>query len=405
MPAKAGIHGLSLIIKPWLAPLRPANSRPAFEFPRKVQDAPGRTAGQFAPQSKISENRTMDTQTEQHFATIIARDARADGAFFYAVKTTGVYCRPSCAARPPRPENIAFFTTGAEAQAAGFRPCKRCKPTEPPRAETQAAAIAKACRAIETAETTPSLAALAATAGLSPFHFHRIFKAITGITPKAYAATRRDARVKTALHKGNSVTEAIYNAGYNSSGCFYAGAKSRLGMGPKVFRAGGAGEIIVSALAPCAFGLVLVAATQKGICSISLGTDGQALEAELRGRFPNADFQAPDQKFAATVKRVAAFVDSPEQNLALPLDIRGTAFQQRVWAELSKIPPGQTATYTDIAIRIGAPNAVRAVASACAANTLAVAIPCHRVIRTGGALAGYRWGLAAKRKLLETEAL
>jgi len=346
----------------------------------------------------------MQTQTEPRYAAIIARDAKADGVFFYAVKTTGVYCRPSCAARPPRPENVFFFATGAEAQAAGFRPCKRCKPNEPPRAETQAAAIAKACRMIETAETTPSLAGLAAVAGLSPFHFHRMFKTVTGVTPKAYAAQHRNARVKTALRAGSSVTEAIYDSGYNSSGRFYAGAESRLGMRPKTFRAGGAGEIIVSALAPCAFGFVLVAATAKGICAISLGADGEALQTELRARFPKADFRPPDQEFDATVKRVAAFVDAPAQNLALPLDIRGTAFQQRVWAELTKIPPGQTATYTEIAARIGAPKAVRAVASACAANTLAVAIPCHRVLRTGGALAGYRWGLAAKRKLLETEA-
>jgi len=345
----------------------------------------------------------MQTQTEPRYAAIIARDAEADGAFLYAVKTTGVYCRPSCAARPPRPENVSFFTTGAEAEAAGFRPCKRCKPNQPPRAETQAAAIANACRAIETGETTPSLSSLAALAGLSPFHFHRMFKAITGVTPKAYAAAHRDARVKSALLEGNSVTEAIYDAGYGSSARFYAGARSRLGMKPKIFRAGGAGEVIVSALAPCTFGFVLVAATPKGICAISLGADGEALEDELRERFPKADFRAPDQKFAAIIARVAAFVDAPGPELSLPLDIRGTAFQQRVWAELVKIPPGQTATYTELAARIGAPKSVRAVASACAANTIAVAIPCHRVLRTGGALAGYRWGLPAKRKLLAAE--
>jgi AraC family transcriptional regulator of adaptative response/methylated-DNA-[protein]-cysteine methyltransferase len=346
----------------------------------------------------------MDMQTEQHFASIIARDPRADAAFFYAVKTTGVYCRPSCAARPPRPENVSFFVTGAEAQAAGYRPCKRCKPDQPPRAEREADAVASACRIIESAEEPPALAALAAAAGLSPFHFHRMFKAVTGVTPKAYAAQHRDTRVKTALRTGSSVTEAIYDAGYNSSGRFYAGATSRLGMGAKVFRAGGAGEVICSALAPCAFGFVLVAATQKGICAISLGTSSQSLEAELRARFPKADFQTPAPEFAATVKRIAAFVDAPGQGLSLPLDIRGTAFQQRVWAELVKIPPGQTATYTQIAARIGAPKSVRAVGSACAANPLAVAIPCHRALRKGGALAGYRWGLEAKRKLLETEA-
>ncbi len=346
----------------------------------------------------------MDTPAEQHFAAIIARDAAADGAFFYAVKTTGVYCRPSCAARAPRPENVSFHATVAEAEAAGFRPCKRCKPDQKARPAREADVVAKACRIIESAEEQPRLAALAAAAGLSPFHFHRTFKAVTGVTPKAYAAARRDARVKAALQNGNSVTEAIYNAGYNSSGRFYAVAPARLGMKPKTFRAGGAGEVIVSATAPCSFGLVLVAATPKGICAIFLGTNGQVLEDELRDRFPNAAFRAPEKKFAATVERVAAFVDAPAQELSLPLDIRGTAFQQRVWAELMNIPPGQTATYTEIAARIGAPKSVRAVGSACAANPLAIAIPCHRALRKGGALAGYRWGLETKRKLLETEA-
>jgi AraC family transcriptional regulator of adaptative response/methylated-DNA-[protein]-cysteine methyltransferase len=345
----------------------------------------------------------MDTQTEQHFATIIARDAKADGAFFYAVKTTGVYCRPSCAARPPRPENVSFFATCAEAQAAGFRPCKRCKPDQPPRAEREAEAVARACRIIEAAEEPPALAALAAAAGLSPFHFHRIFKAATGVTPKAYAAAHRDARVKSALRQGSSVTEAIFDAGYNSSGRFYAKAEARFGMRPRVFREGGAGEVMVWATAPCSFGLVLVAATAKGICAIFLGANGQALEEELRQRFPKADIRGAEKKFAATVEQVAAFVDAPVQAHSLPLDIRGTAFQQRVWAELVKIPPGQTATYTQIAASIGAPKAVRAVGSACAANPLAVAIPCHRALRKGGALAGYRWGLQVKRKLLETE--
>jgi AraC family transcriptional regulator of adaptative response/methylated-DNA-[protein]-cysteine methyltransferase len=345
----------------------------------------------------------MDTQTAPRYAAIIARDAAADGAFFYAVKTTGVYCRPSCAARAPRPENVSFYTNRAEAEAAGFRPCKRCKPDQKPRAEREVDAVAKACRMIETAEGSPGLAALAAAAALSPFHFHRIFKAVTGVTPKAYAAAHRDARVKAALHDAISVTEAIYDAGYNSSGRFYAAAGSRLGMKPKIFRGGGAGEVIVSATAPCSFGLVLVAATAKGICAIFLGTEGKALEAGLRDRFPNATFRAPEKKFAATVKRVAAFVDAPAQGFSLPLDIRGTAFQQRVWAELTKIPAGHTATYTEIAARIGAPRAVRAVGSACAANPLAVAIPCHRALRKSGALAGYRWGLATKRKLLDTE--
>jgi AraC family transcriptional regulator of adaptative response/methylated-DNA-[protein]-cysteine methyltransferase len=403
MPAKPGIHDF-LLQKITRLAIAPREWPPRIELPRKVRDAAAAAAGQIAQQSKTLESSTMHPQTEPRYATIIARDALADGAFFYAVKTTGVYCRPSCAARPPRPENVSFYTTCAEAEAAGFRPCKRCKPNQKPRAETEADAVARACRMIESAEEPPALAALAAASGLSPFHFHRIFKTVTGVTPKAYAAAHRDARVKAALRDSASVTEAIYDAGYNSSARFYAAAESRLGMKPKTFRAGGAGEIICSALAPCAFGVVLVAATAKGICAISLGTDGEALEAALLARFPNAVFGTPEPNFAATVQRVAALVAAPGQGLSLPLDIRGTAFQQRVWAELTKIPPGQTATYTQIAARIGAPNAVRAVGSACAANPLAVAIPCHRALRKGGALAGYRWGLATKRKLLESEA-
>jgi len=207
--------------------------------------------------------------------------------------------------------------------------------------------------------------------------------------------------VQSALRNGASVTEAIYESGYNSSGRFYAGAASRLGMSPKTFRAGGAGETIVSATAPCSLGFVHVAATAKGICAISLGTDVQTLETEFSRRFPNAHLRNGDPDFAATV---AAFVDTPARGLALPLDIRGTAFQQRVWAELTKIPPGQTASYTQIAARLGIPKAVRAVASACAANTIAVAIPCHRALRTTGALAGYRWGLERKQALLAKEA-
>jgi len=226
---------------------------------------------------------------------------------------------------------------------------------------------------------------------------------VTGVTPKDYAAAHRAARVQEALRVGGSVTEAIYDAGYPSGGRFYATSDSRLGMTPKKFRAGGTGEEIRYATAACSFGFVLVAATAKGICAISLGQDAKALEAELLGDFPNADVRRGDSGFAATVAEVAAFVDAPARGLSLPLDIRGTAFQQRVWAALRAIPPGQTASYTRIAETIGAPAAVRAVGSACAANLLAVAIPCHRAVRTDGGLAGYRWGVAAKRALLEKE--
>lgn len=343
----------------------------------------------------------MQTQTDERYAAIAARQAEKN--FFYAVSTTGVYCRPDCGARLPRPENVRFFVSTAEARAAGFRACKRCRPDALPRAEANAALVADACRRIESDETAPNLQSLAASAGLSAFHFHRIFKAATGVTPKDYAAVHRAARVREKLRGGGSVTEAIYDAGYPSAGRFYASSDARLGMTPKKFRAGGAGEEIRYAAAACSFGFVLVAATAKGICAISLGAEVQTLEAEFLCRFPNADAQPGDAAFAATVAAVAAFVDAPGQGLSLPLDIRGTAFQQRVWAALREIPAGKTASYARIAETIGAPKAVRAVGSACAANTLAVAIPCHRAVRQDGGLAGYRWGLAAKRALLEKE--
>ncbi len=341
-------------------------------------------------------------QLDERYAAIAARDV--EKTFFYAVTTTGVYCRPDCGARLPRPENVRFFSSTAEAREAGFRACKRCKPDAPPREAINAALVADACRRIETAETAPNLQSLAAAAGLSAFHFHRVFKAVTGVTPKAYAAAHRAARVKAALRGGASVTEAIYDAGYNSGGRFYASSDARLGMTPGKFRAGGAGEIVFSGTAPCSFGFVLVAATAKGICAIFLGPDARALEAELLGDFPKADVRLGDAAFAATVAEVAAFVDAPGQAFLLPLDIRGTAFQQRVWAALRAIPPGETATYTEIADKIGAPAAVRAVGSACGANLLAVAIPCHRAVRRDGGLAGYRWGVEMKRVLLEREA-
>jgi AraC family transcriptional regulator of adaptative response/methylated-DNA-[protein]-cysteine methyltransferase len=356
-------------------------------------------AVQVAPE-QISEEKML-MQTDERYAAIAARKLAKN--FFYAVITTGVYCRPDCGARLPRPENVRFFSSTAEARAAGFRACKRCKPDAPPPAVTNAALVADACRRIESDETAPSLKNLAASAGLSAFHFHRVFKDVTGVTPKEYAAAHRAARVQAALRGGGSVTEAIYDSGYPSGARFYATSDARLGMTPKKFRAGGAGEKIRYATTACSFGFVLVAATAKGICAISLGADAAALEAEFFGRFPKADVRPGDAGFAATVAAVAAFVDAPGKTFLLPLDIRGTAFQQRVWAALREIPPGKTASYARIAETIGAPAAVRAVGSACAANTLAVAIPCHRAVRRDGGLAGYRWGLEAKRALLERE--
>lgn len=341
---------------------------------------------------------------DARWAAIRTRDKRADGRFVYAVASTGVYCRPSCAARAARPENVSFHLDPASAERAGFRACKRCKPDQPPREEREAALVAQACRAIEAAEEAPSLEVLAGAAGLSPFHFHRLFRRIVGVTPKAYAAAQRAGRVQSSLLRGESVTGAIYDAGFNSSGRFYEAADGMLGMRPSAYRAGGAGETIRHATGQSTLGAVLVAATDRGICAIMLGDDPAALEADLRTRFANARLEPAEPGLADWVRRVVAFVEAPLDGLALPLDIRGTAFQRRVWEALQAIPAGSTVSYGELASSLGSPDAVRAVAGACAANTLAVAVPCHRVVGKDGALTGYRWGVARKRALLEREA-
>lgn len=339
----------------------------------------------------------IETQIEPFLAALQNRDRGADGLFFYAVKTTGVYCLPSCAAKNPRPENVAYYATAESAEAAGYRPCKRCRPND---ADRDAGLIAAACRAIETAETAPDLAALAAAAQLSPSHFHRLFRKTTGVTPKAYAAEKRAEKTKAALKTAKTVTEAIYDSGHGGASRFHATATASLGMTPKDFRSGGAGQEIFYAVAPCALGLVLAARTKTGICAIFLGDDETELAASLAKTFPKADIARAENDFLGDV---VAAIAAPARAQNLPLDIAGTAFQRQVFEALRAIPPGETATYSQIAAKIGAPKAVRAVASACAANRLAVAIPCHRAVRADGALAGYRWGLARKQKLLEAE--
>ncbi|OWJ64279.1 bifunctional DNA-binding transcriptional regulator/O6-methylguanine-DNA methyltransferase Ada [Inquilinus limosus] len=346
---------------------------------------------------------------EARWAAVQRRDRAADGAFVFAVRTTGIYCRPSCASRHPRRENASFHPDGAAAERAGFRPCLRCKPNEMSLAERQIALVVAACRKIETAEEMPSLDELAEAAGLSRFHFHRMFKAVTGVTPKAYADAHRADRMRDELEQTGTVTEAIYGAGFNSNGRFYAAAPQRLGMTPTAFRDGGTGAEIRFAIGQCHLGDILVAATDKGIVAIQFGDDPQALLEELQDRFPKARLVGGDAEFEQLVARVVGFVEAPsaahgEVVLDLPLDIRGTAFQQKVWQALRGIPAGSTASYAEIAKRIGRPKAVRAVAQACATNDLAVAIPCHRVVRSDGDLSGYRWGVARKRALLEREA-
>jgi AraC family transcriptional regulator of adaptative response/methylated-DNA-[protein]-cysteine methyltransferase len=341
---------------------------------------------------------------DPRWVAVRTRDARADGSFFYSVKTTGVYCRPSCAARAARPENVAFHATAAEAQRAGFRPCKRCKPDQPSLAQQHAAMVTAACRAIEQAEVAPTLEQLAAPTGLSPFHFHRVFKAVSGVTPKQYAAAHRNRRVRNELERGASVTSAIFDAGYNASSRFYETADQVLGMKPSSYRAGGADSEIRFAIGECSLGAILVAQSERGVCAILLGDDPDALARDLQDRFPNATLVGGDHTYEQRVAQVVGFVEAPALGLDLPLDVRGTAFQQRVWRALRDIPAGSTASYSEIARRIGSPKAVRAVAGACAANMLAVAIPCHRVVRHDGELSGYRWGVTRKRALLDREA-
>ena len=341
---------------------------------------------------------------DARWTAVASRDRRADGEFYYSVATTGVYCRPSCAARRPRRENVRFHPTPAAAERAGFRPCKRCRPDGRGPAAEHAEAVAKACRLIEEAETLPDLDALAAVAGLSRFHFHRVFKAQTGVTPKAYAAQRRAQRVRVELAGDGTVTQAIYGAGFNSNGRFYAASAGMLGMTPKRFRAGGPGASIRFAVGQCALGAILVAATDKGVAAILLGDDPAKLVEELQDRFPKADLVGGDRAFETLVAKVVGFVEEPSLGLDLPLDVRGTAFQQRVWRALREIPAGETTTYSDLARKIGRPRAVRAVGQACAANPVAVAIPCHRVVRNDGGLSGYRWGIERKRDLLAREA-
>jgi len=351
---------------------------------------------------------TLFDTDEARWAAVQCRDRAADGQFCYSVRSTGVYCRPSCPSRPARRANVAFHASPAAAEAAGFRACLRCQPAQPPLAERQAAAVAHACRLIDAqvdaGDSAPRLDSLAQAAGLSRFHFHRLFRAHTGITPKAYAQARRAARLRQGLAAAPSVTAALYEAGFGSSARFYAATTGALGMTPGRYRAGGQGETIRFAVAGCSLGAILVASTGKGICAILIGDEPEPLLHDLQRRFPRAELVGAEPAFERTVAQVVGFVEAPRLGLGLPLDVRGTAFQQRVWEALRAVPAGATVSYRELAERLGMPAAARAVAGACAANPVAVAIPCHRVVRTDGALSGYRWGIARKRTLLEREA-
>lgn len=357
----------------------------------------------------LGKTRVFDDASSQaanenaRWAAVVTRDRRWAGAFVYAVRSTGIYCRPGCAARRPHRHNVVFFETPAEARAAGFRSCQRCRPDEV-RPDAVCERVTAACRLIEAGAEPPTLDALARAVGLSRSHFHRTFTTTLSLTPRSYAAACRARRLRDGLAHAATVTTAIYDAGFNSSGRFYADADAILGMTPKTYRAGGAGIEVRFATGQCSLGAILVAATDKGVCAIALGDDPEALVHDLRDRFPAARLIENDSDFAATLSRVVALVDEPWTPVGLPLDIRGTAFQQRVWEILRAIPPGQTWTYTEVAVALGVPRAARAVARACAANPIAVAIPCHRVVRSDGTPSGYRWGAARKERLQAREA-
>jgi AraC family transcriptional regulator, regulatory protein of adaptative response / methylated-DNA-[protein]-cysteine methyltransferase len=341
---------------------------------------------------------------DSRWARVVARDRSADGKFWYSVITTGIYCRPSCASRAANPRNVQIHDTLKDAKSTGFRPCKRCNPDGPSVEVDNAAIVAKACRFIEQSVEEPSLAEIAKAVSLSPGYLHRMFKSVAGVTPKNYASAQRASRVRDGLESGSSVTEAIYDAGFNSSGRFYEKSNDMLGMTPSQYRTGGADEEIRFAVGQSSLGAILVASSKKGVASILIGDDPNELVEDLQDRFPKARLVGGDTDYESLVARVVGFVEAPGLGLDLPLDVRGTAFQQRVWQALQEIPVGQTASYADIARKIGAPKAVRAVAGACAANNLAVAIPCHRVVRNDGALSGYAWGVERKRKLIDREA-
>lgn len=341
---------------------------------------------------------------EQRWKAVQDRDVAADGHFVYAVRTTGIYCRPSSSARLPKRENVTFFASAELAEAVGYRPSRRASADQTRANEQRTERVAKACRLIDCSETSQTLDDLAAQLGMSTFHFHRVFKAETGLTPKAYASASRARKLREELgHEDTSVTDAIYGAGFNSNSRFYEASEQLLGMRVKEYRNGGVGATIRFAVGECSLGAILVAQSHKGICAILLGEDPEDLVTDLQDQFPKANLIGCDHAFEQLVAQVVGFIEAPSLGLNLPLDIRGTAFQERVWQALRDIPPGTTASYTDIAERIGSPKSVRAVAQACGANHIAVAIPCHRVVRRNGDISGYRWGVERKRELLKRE--
>jgi AraC family transcriptional regulator of adaptative response/methylated-DNA-[protein]-cysteine methyltransferase len=349
---------------------------------------------------------TSTAAADRCWQAVATRDAGCDGLFYYGVRTTGVYCRPSCASRQPKRENVLFFALPEAARQAGFRACRRCRPDETTLRDPQAELVQSVCRLIDAQlEAPPNAAALGEEVKLSQFHLQRLFKKLMGITPRQYAEARRADRFKVGVKSGQTVTDAMYEAGYGSSSRLYEKAAAQLGMTPATYRKGGKGMTIHYTIAECPLGLLLVAATEKGICSVTLGDRGAGLTEDLHAEFPQAEIARDENRLRAQVNTLLAHLAGQEPHPDLPLDVQGTAFQKRIWEELRRIPYGQTASYSEIARRTGQPTATRAVARACATNPAALVTPCHRVIRENGEMGGYRWGIERKRQLLERERL
>lgn len=339
---------------------------------------------------------------EDRWQAVLNRDASADGQFVFAVQTTGIFCRPSCRARHALRQNVRFYPDKNAAEAAGFRPCKRCQPDALAPEQQKIDKVAYACRLLEQ-EAPVTLDALALAVAVSPYHFHRMFKSVTGMTPKAWQQAWRARRLRESLSEGESVTQAVLAAGFPTSSSYYRHADEMLGMQAKTYRQGGKATQIHYATGECSLGRCLVAISERGVCAVLLGDNEEALVDELQRSFPAAEFRLAESTFSQQIADVVASLNQPSSTLSLPLDIRGTAFQQQVWHALRAIPAGETRSYQQVAQSIGKPKAVRAVASACAANRLAILVPCHRVVRGDGTLSGYRWGVARKAALLQRE--
>jgi len=344
---------------------------------------------------------TNFTTDDDRWLAVLDRDPRADNQFVFAVQTTGIYCRPSCRARHALRKNVCFYPDAQHAALAGFRPCKRCLPDQSDPQAQKLAKVEQACRLLAQ-DPAITLETLAQQVASSPFHFHRLFKSVTGLTPKAWQQAAREQRLRSALAQGDNITDAVLAAGFPDSSSYYRKADDALGMTARQYRTGNVA--VRYAISDCSLGRCLVGESERGICAILLGDDDASLTRELHSLFPHAVSEPLEGAFAQRIRQVIASIDSRDVPFTLPLETRGTAFQQQVWQALRAIPRGETASYQQVARAIGKPNAVRAVAGACGANKLAIVIPCHRVVRNDGALSGYRWGTTRKAMLLKREA-